>query len=349
MTADKSKKLRSIGEKDEAPYSYRIRRVLLCFTAGMNLAILPFMSHELFLPVYLPIAELSVSLPLLVGIGLGIGILSGIFGVGGGFLSTPLLIFMGIPVPIVVGSQASQLTAVAVSGVLAHWRRDRIDVKMGLYMLAGGIIGSLVGSQLFGYLKHVGQMDLIVSLGFIVMLGLVSLIMLGEGILASFFKKRREEIRQEIKISRFNFELPMKIYFEKSNLKVSALIPMCVGFLISILVSILGIGGGFLMIPAMIYLLKMPPSIVGGTSLFQVMFTTAIVAFLQAYRFQTVDMVLSILMIIGGVVGAQIGVKISQRFHGSGSRALLAIIALLVCAKLCYGLIVTPLSMFEVD
>ncbi|MHA1539647.1 MAG: sulfite exporter TauE/SafE family protein [Alphaproteobacteria bacterium] len=299
--------------------------------------------------IYLPVAEISVNLIWLVVLGLSIGFLSGVFGVGGGFLSTPMLILIGIPPPIAVGSQAAQLVAIAVSGVIGHARRGNVDFKMGGVLLFGGVFGSAVGIWLFGYLQDVGQIDLAISLGFVVILGIISFLMLGEGLINSLLKREKASDVETRTSSGLTGLLPFKIHFQRSNIYMSALIPFTLGFFISILVSILGIGGGFLMVPAMIYLLKMPPSVVGGTSLFQIAFVTAIVTFLQAVNYQTVDFMLAAIMLIGGVSGVQFGVRISSKLKPAHSRLILACLVMIVCSRLAYGLIVTPDSLFVVQ
>ncbi len=295
--------------------------------------------------VYLPIAEVSVDLFTLLALGGGVGFISGLFGIGGGFLSTPLLILIGVPPAVAVGSQASQLVAVSISGVIGHWRRGRVDFKMGGVMLAGGICGSFIGVWLFGILKEMGQIDLFISLSFVFLLGFIATLMMCEGLLTSFLRKSN---RKKKKRRWFKY-LPLKTRFKKSGIYMSMLAPFTIGCFVSILVSTLGIGGGFLMVPAMVYLLRIPPSMVGGTSLFQIMFVTGIVTFLQAFKYQTVDMVLATLMLIGGVIGVQFGVQLSTKLKGEYARLLLASIIMVVCIRLGFDLITMPEDLYFVE
>ena len=295
--------------------------------------------------VYLPIAEVSVDLLTLLALGGGVGFISGLFGIGGGFLSTPLLILIGVPPAVAVGSQASQLVAVSISGVIGHWRRGRVDFKMGGTLLAGGVFGSFIGVWLFGILKEMGQIDLFISLSFVFLLGFIATLMMCEGILSSFLRKSKKKKKKR----RWFKYLPLKRRFSKSGVYMSMLGPFMIGCFVSVLVSTLGIGGGFLMVPAMVYLLRMPPSMVGGTSLFQIMFVTGIVTFLQAMKYQTVDLVLAALMLLGGVIGVQFGVQFSTKLKGEYARLLLASIIMVVCIRLGIDLITTPEDLYFVE
>jgi len=291
--------------------------------------------------VYLPIAEMSVNALLIFGMGTAVGFLSGMFGVGGGFMMTPLLIFTGVPPAVAVGTQANQLVAASVSGVLAHWRRNNVDVKIGLVMLIGGIAGSGIGVWLFGLLQALGQIDLVISLLYVLLLGFVGLSMLIESV-GAMLRKRRP-MRQTKRHQHAWFHgLPFRMRFRRSGLFISALVPIAIGFVGGILVAIMGIGGGFLLVPAMIYLLGMPTALVAGTSLFQIIFTTAGTTLLQAVTNRTVDVMLAFLLLVGGAVGAQFGSRAGSRLRGETVRILLSMMVLTVAVGLAFNLIATP-------
>ena len=292
--------------------------------------------------IYLPIAEMSLNVFLLLGMGGAVGFLSGLFGVGGGFLMTPLLIFIGVPPAVAVGTEANQIVAASVSGVLAHWRRGTVDVKMGLVLLLGGFAGSTLGVMLFSFLRGVGQIDLVISLSYVVFLGIIGSLMLYESMRT--MRRRKTSPGQRMKLHQHTWVhgLPLKMRFRRSKLYISALLPFTVGFLVGVLAAIMGVGGGFVMVPAMIYLLGMPTAVVIGTSLFQIIFVTANVTFLQAYANQTVDVVLAVMLLIGAVIGAQFGARAGARLHGEELRGLLALMVLAVCGKLFFDLLVTP-------
>jgi uncharacterized protein len=292
--------------------------------------------------IYLPVAEMSVNIFLLLGMGAGIGLLSGIFGVGGGFLMTPLLIFIGVPPAIAVGTEANQIVASSVSGVLAHWRRGNVDLKMGFVLLVGGLLGSTFGVWLFSELRSLGQIDLVIRLSYVLFLGIIGVLMLGESARALRRQTAANSPRRKLHQHNFLHGLPLKMRFRRSKLYISALLPLLVGAAVGVLASIMGVGGGFIMVPAMIYLLGMPTAVVVGTSLFQIIFVTANATFLQAYINQTVDVVLALLLLSGAVVGAQFGTKLGALLRGEHLRGLLALMVIAVCAKLAYDLIATP-------
>lgn len=297
--------------------------------------------------IYLPIAELSVNAFLLLGLGVAVGAISGIFGVGGGFLLTPLLIFVGIPPSVAVGSVASQILASSVSGVLAHMRRQNVDFKMGAILTIGGVLGSALGVYLFGLLAAAGQVDLLVSLLYVVFLGVIGGLMLWESLIA-LVQRRRGKVPKR-KRHGWAHRLPLKMRFPRSQLYISALLPAMIGASVGLLGALLGIGGGFIMVPAMIYLIGMPTQVVVGTSLFQIAFVMAVTTYLHAVTNSTVDIVLALLLIVGGVVGAQIGTRLGGRLRGDQLRILLALLVLSVCAKLLFDLIVVPAEPFSVD
>jgi len=297
--------------------------------------------------VYLPIAEISVNLFLILGMGGAVGLLSGMFGVGGGFLMTPLLIFIGIPPAVAVATEANQITAASVSGVLAHWRRGNVDFKMGGILLAGGIVGSFLGTWIFTTLKSMGQVDLLISLSYVVFLGVIGSLMFVESINALIKTKRGTVRRKKLHQHYWIHGLPFKMRFRKSKLYISALMPLGIGAVVGILAAIMGVGGGFVMVPAMIYLLGMPTSVVIGTSLFQIIFVTANVTFLHSVNTQTVDVMLALLLMSSAVIGAQIGTRIGAKMRGEQLRGLLAAMVLAVCAKLAFDLIVTPDDLYS--
>ncbi len=298
--------------------------------------------------IYLPIAEMSVNALLILGLGGLVGYLSGLFGVGGGFLMTPLLIFIGVPPPVAVGTQANQLVAASVSGVLAHWRRGTVDVKLGAVMLAGSLVGTGFGVWLFGLLQALGQIDLVIALSYVLFLGVVGGLMLGESLSAMLRPRRRPAGRGKLHHHNVLHGLPLKLRFHKSRLYVSALLPAAIGLLGGLLVAIMGIGGGFVLVPAMIYLLGMPASMVAGTSLFQIIFTTAFATFLHAYQNQTVDVLLALLLLAGGVIGVQFGSSASGKLRGEQARALLGGLVVSVALALAVDLVTAPQDPFSI-
>ena len=298
--------------------------------------------------IYLPIAEMSVNIFLILAMGGGIGFLSGLFGVGGGFLMTPLLIFIGVPAPVAVGTEANQIVASSVSGVLAHWRRGNVDFKMGSILLVGGFFGSSAGVVLFKYLQFIGQIDLVIKLSFIIFLGIMGSLMFWESIRTIIRSHNPASRRRKLHQHNWLHGLPLKVRFRKSKLYISAILPFAIGAVVGVLSAIMGVGGGFIMVPAMIYLLGMPTSVVIGTSLFQIIFVTANVTFLQALTVQTVDILLAILLLAGAVVGAQFGSKYSVRMKGEQLRALLAIMVLGVCIKIIVDLVTKPADLYSI-
>jgi uncharacterized protein len=297
--------------------------------------------------IYLPIAELSVNLFVLLGMGAAVGFLSGMFGVGGGFLITPLLIFYNIPPAVAVATGANQVIASSFSGALAHYKRKAIDFKLGSVLLFGGIIGSSVGAWIFASLRRLGQLDIVVSILYVFFLGAVGGLMLTESVRT--WRQRRQgsnvDLRQP---GQHNWvhKLPLKMRFKVSKLYVSAIPVVVLGAFIGLLSAIMGVGGGFIMVPAMIYLLKVPTNVVIGTSLFQIIFVTAYTTLIQATANQTVDIVLAVLLMVGGVIGAQYGASAGQRLRGEQLRALLALLVLAVGMRLAFGLFSTPDSLF---
>ena len=296
--------------------------------------------------IYLPIAEVSVNAFVLLGLGGLVGVLSGMFGVGGGFLMTPLLFFIGIPPAVAVATEANQIVASSFSGVLAHVKRRNVDFKMGGVLLIGGLIGAAVGVLVFNYLKSLGQVDLLVKLCYVIFLGVVGGLMFIES-LRALYKSKRISASKPRKKRTWIHALPLKMRFQVSGLYISAIPPVLVGIVVGILAAIMGVGGGFVMVPAMIYLLGMPTKVVVGTSLFQIIFVTAFTTMLHATTNYTVDMVLAVLLLVGGVIGAQFGTIIGAKLKAEQLRILLALMVLLVCAKLAFDLIVQPSELFS--
>lgn len=299
--------------------------------------------------IYLPIAEISVDVFLLLGMGGLIGLLSGIFGIGGGFLMTPLLIFIGVPPPVAVGSEANQLVATSITGVIAHWRRRSVDFKMGTVLLAGGLVGSTIGVWVFRELRAVGQIDLVIALSYVVFLGAIGGLMFNESLRALLRQRRGIPRRGKLHKHNWLHGLPFKMRFHRSRLYISALLPLSIGAFVGFLAAIMGVGGGFIMVPAMIYLLGMPTSVVAGTSLFQILFVVSNVTFLQATANQTVDVVLALLLLIGSVIGVQIGTRIGARLPSEQFRILLALLVLATCGKLLYDLVATPADIYSLQ
>jgi uncharacterized membrane protein YfcA len=298
--------------------------------------------------IYLPIAEMSVNIFLILGMGGAVGFLSGLFGVGGGFLMTPLLIFIGVPPTVAVGTEANQIVASSVSGVLAHWRRGNVDFKMGGILLLGGVAGSSAGVLLFKLLTNLGQIDLVIQLSYVVFLGIIGMLMLMESVRTLMRTRQVGAKRGKLHQHNWLHGLPLKMRFRRSKLYISAIVPFVIGFLVGVLAAIMGVGGGFIMVPAMIYLLGMPTSVVVGTSLFQIIFVTANVTFLQAVNTQTVDVVLAVLLLVGAVFGAQFGSKFSTRLKGEQLRGLLALMVVGVCCKMAFDLVVTPDDLYSI-
>ncbi len=298
--------------------------------------------------IYLPIAELSVNALYLLGIGGAVGFLSGMFGVGGGFLLTPVLLLIGIPPAVAVATQSNQVVASSVSGVLAHWSRGNVDFKMGLVLLIGGFAGSTAGVFLFSLLRAVGQIDLVIALAYVATLGGVGGTMLAESVRALLRRRGRGGVPRKLHQHTWVHGLPLKMRFRKSRLYISALLPAGVGFVVGLMAAIMGVGGAFIMVPAMIYLLGMPTAVVVGTSLFQIIFVAANVTFLQAVQNRTVDVVLALLLVVGGVIGAQAGGRLAARLPADTMRVLLALVVLAVAAGLAYELVAVPADLYSI-
>ena len=297
--------------------------------------------------IYLPIAEISIAAETIFFVSAFVGCLSGMFGIGGGFLTTPFMIFMGVPAPVAVGTQPCQIAANGMSGMLGHLRKGHVDFKMGSIMLIGSTAGSVIGVNIFKILEQLGQIDFVISMLYVVLLSSIGALMLIETLLSTFVSNK--QLRTQFNASHINpfmAALPFKTRFDRSNLYISALIPICVGFFSGILASILGIGGGFLLVPAMIYIIGMPGLVVAGTSLFQIVCTTSIATVLHAMANHTVDIMLAIILISGGVIGAQIGVGFAGKIKSLHARIILAVLIIAVSIQLSSNLFIAPDEIF---
>jgi uncharacterized membrane protein YfcA len=304
--------------------------------------------------IYLPVAEIPVNILLILLLGLATGFLAGLFGIGGGFIATPLLMFIGIPPAIAVSTSANQIIASSVSGVLAHLRKGSVDMKMGWFLVLGGLIGSTLGVSLFKALQKSGQIDITIAIVYVLFLGTISVTMLIDSIKTLVEKKydviweKSENLRFKKFMNKIN-NLPWKLYFPKSDIEVSVIVPIVLSCGIGILVALMGIGGGFLMIPAMIYILRMPSNVVVGTSLFQIVFIASNATFLQAATNNTVDIVLAFLMIFSSAIGAQIGTRSGHKIDAASLRSFLSLLLLAVCVKMMFGLITSPESLYVIE
>ncbi len=296
--------------------------------------------------IYLPIAEVSVNAYLLLGLGGLVGLLSGMFGVGGGFLMTPLLIFIGIPPAVAVATEANQIVASSFSGVLAHFRRKSVDLKMGSVLLVGGLVGAFLGILLFNYLKSLGQVDLLIKLSYVTFLSIIGGLMFVESLRAIL--KTKAGAAPKRRKHTWLHNLPGKMKFRTSGLYISVIPPLLVGVLVGVLAAIMGVGGGFIMVPAMIYLLGMPTKVVVGTSLFQIIFVTGFTTIMHATTNFTVDVALAVLLLVGGVIGAQIGARIGVKLKAEQLRILLSVLVLGVCLKLGLELLIEPAEVFSI-
>jgi len=298
--------------------------------------------------IYLPIAQMSVHWLVILGMGFAVGFLSGVFGIGGGFLLTPLLIFYGIPPGVAVATTTSQVSGVTFSGVLTHWKRRTVDFKMGGVMMVAGLFGTAVGVWLFSVLRRMGQAEFAVSSSYVVLLGAVGGIMLNESV-RTWQAQRHGQTGGGRRSGQHNWihGLPLKMRFRQSRLYISAIPPIALGFAVGVLSAIMGVGGAFLMVPVMIYLLKMPTNVVVGTSMFQVLFVTSMATILHAVDNYTVDIVLTLILILGGVFGVQYGVRAGARLRGEQLRFLLALLVLVVAARLLYEMVIRPADLYS--
>ncbi|WP_313536409.1 sulfite exporter TauE/SafE family protein [Sphingomonas sp.] len=299
--------------------------------------------------LYLPIANLSVNALVIVALGLGVGLLSGMFGVGGGFLTTPLLIFYGIPPTVAAASAASQVTGASVSGVFAHFRRKGVDVQMGAVLVTGGILGSLLGAWFFKLLQASGQIDVVIGVLYVVLLGSIGGLMAKESVGAIRVSRgARPAKARKRRHHPLVAALPFRWRFYASGLYISPLAPLLLGVFTGVLTMLLGVGGGFILVPAMLYILGMGTQTVVGTSLFQTLFTTAVATMVHATTTKAVDIVLAILLLLGSVVGAQLGARFAAKAKPEYLRLLLAVIVLLVAARMLAGLAWRPDEIYSV-
>jgi len=299
--------------------------------------------------IYLPIAELSVNIFIIFSLGGAVGFLSGMLGLGGGFLMTPLLMFIGIPPNVAVATSANQIVAASVSGALSHWRQGLVDVKMGMYLLLGGLFGSFTGIWIFKLLSNAGQIETFLAIVYFILLFSIGTLMLIESSQVIRDRIRKRTVKRKLHYHNWAHRLPFKVRFYSSNLYISVIPPIIIGYFIGILSATMGIGGSFILIPSMIYFLGMPTSKVIGTSLFQIIFITAFVTLLHATSTFAVDAVLAFSLILSSVIGAQLGVMFTNKFRGEELRALLAIIVLAVAFKIGIDLLIQPTDIFSIS
>ncbi|MFA6001428.1 MAG: sulfite exporter TauE/SafE family protein [Thermoleophilia bacterium] len=295
--------------------------------------------------IYLPVAHTSINILIPMALGLTVGLLSGLFGVGGGFLMTPLLIMMGIPPTVAAATDSSQIVGASTSGTYAHWKLGNVDFRMGSVLLAGGLVGGFGGVQVIKILKAMGNADFVIKITYVLMLGIVGSYMLVESIAAirrNRNKHREQKPQSDSRLTRAMKKLPLQMEFKKSGVTHSALVPLFFGVFVGVLAAVMGVGGGFLMVPVMVYLLRMPMHVVVGTSLFMILFNSIEVTFLQSYTNHTVDFMLAVLLLIGSTLGAQIGTIFGRKLKGDQLKILLAVVVLAVTFKMISDLTLTP-------
>jgi uncharacterized protein len=302
------------------------------------------------MPIYLPIAELSLDLPLLLVLGFCVGVLAGLFGIGGGFILTPALIFLGVPPAVAVGTGAAQVVASSISGAMAHWQKKNVDTKLGLFLILGGLWGAFSGVKLQQVLKAIGQLELFIAAAYVVMLSVVGSMMLIESLktLRGVAQGKPASVRRAGQHTLFE-RLPLKVRFRQSKIYASAIPPLIIGAFVGLLTAIMGIGGGFLLIPALIYLLRLPTRLAMGTSAFQIIFITSVTTILQSINNHSVDVMLAAPLMLGGVTGAQIGVRLGARLKAEQLRLLLALLVLAVAARMTVDLVATPADFYGLD
>lgn len=304
--------------------------------------------------IYLPIAEIPINIVLILILGFFTGILSGMFGIGGGFIATPLLIFMGIPPLVAVSTSANQITASSIAGLLSHTKQKNVDFKMGIVLIFGGIFGSIIGIIIFRLLQNLGQADVFISVIYVIFLGFIGFTMAKDNIRSilkekyeiEIWKKKQKKTKTEVKTPK---SLPFKMRFPKSGLEISVFLPIVIGVFAGSLVSMMGIGGGFVVVPAMIYILKMPHRVITGTSLFQIVFISIAVTMMQSVVNNTVDVVLASVMIMGSVIGVQFGIRKAKNMDVETLKLLLAMMILLVCFKMFSQLFLEPTSLYNIE
>jgi len=279
---------------------------------------------------YLPIAQVQISIITVLLLSFGIGVLSGIFGIGGGFLMTPILIFLGIPATYAVANVANNILGISVSGATTHWYKKTLDYKMGFMIVIGGLVGAIVGMQIFQYLREVGNINTIIALAYVYLLAIIGTLIFVEGVKEVSAFKKKLVIKKKLHTHYWIHGLPFRMRFSKSKLYESALTPIILGFIVGLFASIMGIGGAFLMVPAMIYLIGMPTKLIPGTSLFVTIFITGFVVIAHAIQFKSVDLVLVSFLLFGSIIGLHVGLKISEKLNASEYKALLAILLITV-------------------
>jgi uncharacterized membrane protein YfcA len=300
--------------------------------------------------IHLPIANHSLPIVLLLGLGVSVGFLSGLFGVGGGFLMTPLLMMIGIPPTVATASDANQIVAATTSGTFAHWRLGNVDFKMGLLLVAGGIVGGTVGVQIVKLLRAAGEAGAVIKITYVVLLAMIGSYMFQDSLRNL---RRRRPPQTGVKphnkswFGRCCDFLPLRSDFEKSGITISILVPAVLGSMVGMLAALLGVGGGFIMVPVMVYLLRMPMHVVVGTNLFQEVFTCINITFMQAYYNHTVDLILALFLLVGSSLGAQLGARVSNRLKADQLKIILASVVLLVMARMALGLLVHPASLLS--
>lgn len=299
------------------------------------------------LEIYLPIAEMTIDATWLIVLGLVTGFLSGLFGVGGAFLLTPILLFMGVPASVAVASQSVQIVASSVSGLQTQWRRGSLDLRMGGVLIAGGLVGSTLGVQIFAWLKKADSIDVVVALAYVVLLGVMGGMMLVESSRVLLRRQRGEDPHRRLHQHYWVHGWPLKLRFPKSRLYISVLVPFLVSLAVGVVSAIMGVGGGFIMVPLMIYLLGMPTLVVVGTSLIQVVFVAANVTVLQSWQNHSVDIILAGLLILGAMVGAPTGSKLATKLKGEQLRGLMALLLIVVAISLLFGLVLTPVQVYS--
>ena len=304
--------------------------------------------------IYLPVAEMTINAAMLLAMGLAVGVLSGLFGIGGGFIVTPMLIFLGVPAPIAVGTGAAQVAASSVSGSVSHWVRKTVDVKMAVILLAGGVVGAMIGVMMQSWLKAIGQLELFISSIYVILLGTIGSLMLIESIEALRRQRAASASGTTVAAHRGSHHnwvqrLPLKTRFPASKLYISWMPPVALGVVVGWLTAIMGVGGGFLLVPALIYLLRMPTRIVIGTSVLQIMFVTAFTTVMQSWQNQSVDLMLGLPLMIGGVIGAQYGVRLGQRMQAEQLRIFLALLVLGVALRITVDLAVPPKEIYSIE
>ena len=286
--------------------------------------------------IYLPIAEVSVNAFLLLGLGGFVGILSGMFGVGGGFLMTPFLIFLGIPPAYAVANEANNILATSVSGSTTHYLKNTLDYKMGSMIVIGGVIGTSLGIYTFTYFKGIGKIDTVISLAYMYILAIIGTLMLVESLGEIDKAKRNVVVKKKLHVHYWIHGLPLRMRFPKSKLYESIFTPIIIGLLVGFIAAIMGIGGAFILVPAMIYIIKMPTKLVPGTSLFVTIFVSVVVTFLHSFNYGSIDLFLVLMLVVGSIIGVQVGQKLGERIDSSGLRALLAILLLIVGIAIAY-------------